>query len=124
MTRQYDLRRYPHPGKFEGGLMIDEYAYGVSLDGGADDEANFGDGNGWYGLLRHGHTIFRDHDPFLEQLTEDEAAFVKQAAGCIIHEDNQGFVSVTWYMADEQAKMDEDWNAIVDEMDDDDADDE
>ena len=37
------------PGKFY--TVLDSYAFGVTLDGGADEEESYPEGGGWYGLL-------------------------------------------------------------------------
>jgi hypothetical protein len=99
-----EIRSYG-PGKFN--TILDAYVYGVSLDGGCDDELS---GYGWYGLMRHGRTIFKDHDPLLESLNEAEQDQLTSAAGVILHEDLQGFVYVTYY--DTIEALDADWDAI------------
>jgi hypothetical protein len=58
------------PGKFS--TVLDSYVYQVTLDGACDEETGNTNGGSWYGLMRHGRTIFRDQDPFLETLNEDE----------------------------------------------------
>lgn len=100
------------PGKFS--TILDSYVYSVSLDGGCDEET--GDstiGNGWYGIMRHGSTIFRDHDPMLESLNEAERDKLTSCAGVILFEDSNGFVSVTYYDTKEQ--LDTAWSAIQSE---------
>lgn len=101
------------PGKFS--THVDAYVYAVSLDGGCDDEAS--DGSSWYGMMRHGHSIFRDHDPFLAELTDAERELITSSAGVIIREDSQGFVYVEYY--DDAAQLNADWLAIRATFDDD-----
>lgn len=97
------------PGKFN--TILDQYVYTVSLDGGADEEESSGNGDGWYGIMRHGYTIFRDHDPMLESLNEDEQEQLTSSAGVILREDSQGFVYVTYY--DTKEELEADWAEIV-----------
>ena len=100
-----ELRPYG-PGKFD--TMLDQYVYEVSLDGGGDASADAGTYH--YELRRHGHTIFRDHDPLLESLTPDEQTYLTESAGCIVSEDSQGFVSVEYFDAMED--LDAAWAEI------------
>lgn len=90
-----NIRSYG-PGKFS--TILDAYVYDVSLDGGCDEELGSVDESGWYGLMRNG---FKDHDPLLETLNEDEQAQLTECAGVILSEDSQGFVSVDYYDTDE-----------------------
>lgn len=94
MENSTGIRPYG-PGKFS--TILDQYVYTVSLDGGADEEESYGDGGGWYGLMRNGRTIFRDHDPLLETLNADEQELLTSSAGVILQEDSNGFVYVTYY---------------------------
>ncbi len=96
------------PGKFN--TILDSYVYQVSLDGGCDDEIGSVDEGGWFGMMRNGRTIFRDHDPLLETLNEAEQELLTTSAGVIIEEDSQGFVYVTYYTAD--AELDVAWDAL------------
>ena len=96
-------------GKFD--TMLDAYVYAVSLDGGTDAECGSVHETGhWYGLMRHGHTIFRDHDPFQEPLNDAERDLLLSSAGCILSEDSQGFVSVEYF--DTAAELDDAWAEI------------
>lgn len=112
MTTESTIRSYG-PGKFD--TILDEYVYSVSLDGGPDEELGSVSENGtWYGLMRNGSTIFRDHDPMLETLNEAEQELLTSCAGVIIEEDSQGFVGVTYY--DTEAEMDAAWRQIEADM--------
>jgi len=95
------------PGKFF--TILDAYVYSVSLDGGADEETATVNGS-WYGLMRHGQTIFKDHDPGLESLNEEEREQLTSAAGVIISENSDGFVQVSYF--DEKEKLEASWAAI------------
>lgn len=107
--KTWNLRLYPYPGKYEGGYMIDEYVHEVCFIG-CDDELGEVEGFGWYGLLRHGHTIFKDHDPELGSLTNDERDFIKSLAGVIVHEDSQGFAYFDYF--EDMAELDAAWNTV------------
>ena len=96
------------PGKFN--TMLDAYVYQVSLDGGCDEEESLGDGQGWYGIMRNGRTIFRDHDPMLETLNTDEQELLTSSAGVILSEDSQGFVYVSYY--EDKDKLERKWAEI------------
>lgn len=115
MTRTLEnpnLRPYG-PGKFN--TMLDAYVYSVSLGGLADESAEVGGSH--YDLMRNGRTIFRDHDPFLETLTEDEQTYLTESAGVIMREDSDGFVAVAYY--DDKDTLEADWaNVLEDESQD------
>jgi hypothetical protein len=97
------------PGKFN--TMLDAYVYAVSLDGGCDaEEGDTNEYGRWYGLMRHGRTIFRDHDPMLESLNEAEQEQLTGCAGVIITEDAQGFVYVKYF--DTNAQLNAEWREI------------
>lgn len=104
-----EIRPYG-PGKFN--TILDSYVYSVSLDGGCDEEEGSVNETGrWYGLMRHGHTIFRDHDPMLESLNEAEQELLTSSAGVILTEDSSGFVYVDYY--DSEDALTSDWTKIV-----------
>jgi len=108
-----DIRTYG-PGKFN--TILDSYVYQVSLDGGCDDEIGSVDEGGWFGLMRNGHTIFKDHDPLLETLNEAEREKLTSSAGVILSEDSNGFLSVDYFNTD--AELDEAWDRIVSDHED------
>jgi hypothetical protein len=104
-----NIRRYGS-GKFS--TILDSYVYSVSLDGGCDEEAGDVSEHGeWYGIMRNGQTIFRDHDPLLETLTADEQEKLTASSGVILREDSQGFVTVTYY--DNTEPLELAWSQIV-----------
>jgi hypothetical protein len=97
------------PGKFS--TILDSYVYSVSLDGGCDDEiGDVAETGAWYGLMRNGSTIFRDHDPLLESLNDDEQEKLTSCAGVILSEDSNGFVTVAYYDTDQQ--LDKAWREV------------
>lgn len=101
------IRNYG-PGKFN--TILDSYVYDVSLDGGCDAEEGSVDSGRWYGLMRHGRTIFKDHDPNLEKLNDEERELLTSSAGVILTEDSYGFVYVK-YFTDMKA-LDAEWAEI------------
>lgn len=111
-VKEYYLRPYG-PGKFS--TVLDSYVYSVTLEGGCDDEIGSVDENGvWYGLMRNGHTIFKDHDPLLEPLNSCEQDQLTSSAGVIVREDSQGFVGVDYYDTDEELTTA--WTKITKEL--------
>ena len=101
------------PGKFD--TILDSYVYDVSLDGGCDDECgSVGESGRWYGLMRDGSTVFRDHDPFCESLNDEERDLLSSSAGVILTEDSYGFVWV--YYIDNAKDLESDWQEIVDKV--------
>lgn len=114
MTDQSKGIRSYGPGKFS--TILDSYVYQVSLNGGCDEEEGSSDAGGWYGIMRQGRTIFRDHDPLLESLNDDEQAQLTSCAGVILYEDSQGFVYVDYF--DNADLIETKWRAIVAEHED------
>ena len=86
------------PGKFN--TILDSYVWEVSLNGSCDDETGSVDGGRWYGLMKNGRTIFKDHDPFMETLNSAERDQLTDSAGVIVSEDSYGFVHVEYFEAE------------------------
>jgi hypothetical protein len=108
--KNHSIRPYG-PGKVS--TILDSYVYSVSLDGGCDEEeGSVSECGEWYGIMRNGHTIFRDHDPLLETLNPAEQEKLTSSAGVILREDSQGFVYVTYYETGETLEVA--WSQIVD----------
>jgi hypothetical protein len=106
-----DMIRPYGPGKFS--TILDSYVYSVSLDGGCDEEeGNVSECGEWYGIMRNGRMIFRDHDPMLETLNTAEQEKLTSSAGVILREDSNGFVYVTYYDTDEALELA--WSQIAD----------
>jgi len=99
------------PGKFS--TILDAYVYQVSLDGGCDAEVGDSNTTGWYGLMRHGRTIFKDHDPSMESLNDDEKEALTSSAGVILREDSSGFVYAQYF--DSESELDAAWAKIEQE---------
>ncbi len=98
------LRRIDGPGKFESGLVVDEYLYDLTLNGCTETEAGDVETAGWYALLR---------GPFeadSETLTDDEIAYLASLAGAIVATDSNGFVSVEHYS--DPAALDSAWDSV------------
>jgi hypothetical protein len=114
MSKDLQLRRHPYPGKFEGGLVIDEVAYEMTLDSYTTAECwGASTGSGWYGLLE-GAVVGQPYADLGDiNLTEDELQYLRSVVGAIVHENNEGFVDVTWY--DDAKKLITDWTVIEDE---------
>jgi hypothetical protein len=114
-----DIRSYPHPGKYQGGLIIDEVAHLITMDGADDECGDVSEQGEWYGLL-YGPIIDPARGDVQEvagygvDLNSSEATFLAETAGCIVREDDQGFVSVEWY--ETPGDLDGAWIAIVAEM--------
>jgi hypothetical protein len=119
---EFDLRRVESPGKFEGGLVIDEAIYDLCNSGMSD--ASEGD------VQEHGHAYELVRAPIsldesdAPDLTPDERAYLRSlGGGAILTENSQGFVSVTYY--DTAEAVDAAWDRIVADLTpDDDASDE
>jgi hypothetical protein len=107
-----DIIRPYGPGKFS--TVLDSYVYGISLGGGCDEEESNGDAGIWYGIMRHGRTIFRDHDPLLETLNSAEQEKLTSSAGVILYEDSNGFVYVSYYATDDE--LNAEWAKVVAEF--------
>ncbi len=107
-TENKETIRSYGPGKFS--TILDAYVYGVSLDGCCDDEISTDGMNGWFGLMRNGRTIFKDHDPMLETLNDAEQEQLTSCAGVIVAESSDGFVDVTYYDTDED--LNAAWEAL------------
>jgi hypothetical protein len=116
----HQLRRNEGPGKFEGGLVIDEVVYDLSLCG-CDDECGDVQTTGWFGRL---DGPFRSDGPFADisatavaehALTSDELSYLAGVAGAIISEDSNGFVSVAYF--DDAEELSRVWDRIVAECD-------
>ena len=111
MTNKTESTIRPYgPGKFD--TILDSYVYDVSVGPGCDDETGDVQECGrWYGLMRHGRSIFQDHDPNLEPLNDAEREMLTSCSGVIVSEDSQGFVSVEYFDTDEELSTA--WDACI-----------
>jgi len=99
-------------GKFS--TILDSYVYDVSLDGGCDEEESNSDAGIWYGMMRNGRTVFKDHDPLLETLNDSEREQLTSSAGVILYQDSNGFVYVGYYTTDKE--LESEWAKVVAEF--------
>ena len=97
------------PGKFS--TMVDAYVYSVSLDGCDETHGSCSENGVWIGRMSPGRGILRDMCSDTEPLNEDEARLLTACAGVILEENDQGFVSVTYYQTDDELQYD--WNDYV-----------
>jgi hypothetical protein len=99
------------PGKFH--TLIDSYAFEVAGDG-VDEEASYGDGGGWYGLVRlDGPTRKRVAEVAAEgdgELTEDERELLDDSVAVIFFERSDGIVEADWF--EDEKKVDQAWADI------------
>jgi hypothetical protein len=117
------LRRYEHHGKFEGGLIIDEYVHAASLDGCGETVGSDDGGESYTSVDGPFADITPANEDGTPMFNADEIAFLASQAGAIIYESSDGFVDVTYYDDEESYLVA--WNRIVDSHDtDDDASDE
>jgi hypothetical protein len=101
------------PGKFV--KLIDSYAYELTLDGGPDEEASYGEGNGWYGLLwldpetRDAVAkVAVDHD---DEITPEEEDLLDDSKAVIFFERSDGIVEADWF--DDKKEAEEAWAEIL-----------
>ena len=93
------------PGKFTH--VIDRAIYGLTLDGGADEESGEVEGTGWRGLIRGRLSVGQAFEAIesagMVDVTTDELAYLTEEAcgGFIVSEDSQGFVTTCRYLPDE-----------------------
>lgn len=110
-----NLRSYDGFGKFEGGLAIDPVAYDLSLNGCDNDCGDVSERGIWYGLLR-GSLAPCATARLDNELNDEECAFMANAAGCIVSENDQGFVNVLWFDKSEANDMESQWSEIMASM--------
>lgn len=114
------------PGKFS--FPLDEAMYGISLDGGPDDEAGSStEAPGtWAGLMRDGDEladrIESDRKEF-PNITDKDLKFLRSdgSAGVILTERSDGFVEATYYAS--KSDLDKDWKEVQETLTLDDEDD-
>jgi hypothetical protein len=100
------------PGKFEGGLRVDELVYLLTLDGGPDEQTGDAQSTGWFGLLKGGgleEAVDPRGEPF--RPNADEVAYLTEQAGAIVFENSQGFVDV--FAFEDAAELEKTWREIV-----------
>jgi hypothetical protein len=105
------------PGKFS--YDIDEALYGLTLDGGADEECSYPEGGGWYGLMWDGAELAeqirkrrsKGEDEFVD-VDDDELEMLRTdgRAGVVVFERSDGIVGVTYYIS--KADLEKDWEEV------------
>jgi len=100
------------PGKFSTNL--DAYAYELTTDGGADEEASYGEGNGWYGLIWINPSTRKSIQKIAADdvaLDEDDDEVLNGSGAVILFERSDGIVEADWF--DDQDKAEKAWAAIL-----------
>lgn len=109
-----DIRSYG-PGKFY--TILDSYIYKMTLDGGADEEAGYEEGGGWYGLVHLAGAVKRLQEIAAEnhdKLTRDEIKELRNNVGVILFERSDGTVESAWY--DSKKKLAADWKQVEEDV--------
>lgn len=107
-TREALRGKYQHakmPGKYEGNShrLAAAYVHEITLNGFADEQVGTVEyGPGWYALVRFDTAAQRD----VSWLMDDEHVLVDPPTAAIVHEDDHGFVNVTFYIYENEAESD------------------
>lgn len=113
-----DGLRRARPGKFEGGLFINEYVYDLSLEGWADQEGDVSEIGVVYNRLHLGPEGLERIEEIAKEnkdtLTDEERDLISDSYGAILEEGEQGFVSVDWI--DTKKEYEKKWKEIEDEV--------
>lgn len=100
------------PGKFDS--IIDQYAYELTLDGGADREESYPDGGGWFGFLELDDGAADRIEEIAAEagdaLTADEEALLDASVAVILSERSDGGVEAEWF--DDRDEAEEAWAEI------------
>jgi hypothetical protein len=99
------LTKYPYQGKFEGEVALAPLAYDASLDGFGEPYDFGGDGFVDHYTVCQGPLTISDADREEHDLTDEDVAFAGGLLGFIVHENDQGFVSVTWFEKGEEVRL-------------------
>ena len=90
------------PGKFH--TLIDSYAFKTTLDG-VDEEASYGEGGGWYGLVLLDDATRKSVTEIAkDELTEEEQQLLDDSAAVIFFERSDGIVEADWFEDKEKAE--------------------
>ena len=123
MAIEVGIRSYG-PGKFY--KLIDSYLYEISLNGGPDREASYGEGNGWYGFMNLNpatksevHVIASEAD---DELTDEEVDLLSESVAVIFFERSDGIVEADWFS--DMDKAEAVWDEIEADTEGDDEDEE
>lgn len=95
---------------------LDQYVYGLSLDGWCEFETGTVDDVGWNGTFS-GEPGFlaQPDDRDYRALDDEDKEFIASVVGVIVSQDSQGFVSIEYYDETERDKLSADWQAIEDD---------
>jgi hypothetical protein len=102
------------PGKFH--TVIDNYAYELTLDGGADEEATYPqEGSGWFGLVRIDSgtrdAIRKIAEENKDELTDEEDDLLEDSVAVLLYERSDGLVEADWF--DSEKDADEAWADVL-----------
>ena len=99
------------PGKFY--TILDSYAFEIISDG-VDEEAGYGEGGGWYGLVwldknvrDRINDIADDIDNIRgeeDELTEEEFTLLNDSVAVIFFERSDGIVEADWFPTKKEAE--------------------
>lgn len=111
---QEGLRRYAHPGKFEGELHIAQYVYALVMEGWGDTAGSVPDYGQVYNALDMGEEALKRIEEIAKEegdaLTPAERNLILKSAGAIMSEGEQGFVGVEFH--ETKAALDKAWDEI------------
>lgn len=106
------------PGKYDA--IVDSYVHALDGEGWGDEEIGDVSDFGWYGLMSGdaGFLLEPDAIPRIareekDRLTPEEMRELKETVGVIIHENDQGFVGVTYYKS--AVKLKKAWEKLAEE---------
>lgn len=129
MAKKGGIRSYG-PGKFY--TIVDSYVFGVTLDGGADEEATYPqEGSGWFGLVWLDaptcQAIVSNAEADGDPLTDEEVEQLETHKAVILFERSDGIVEADWF--DNKAAAEAAWAEVLvdtegDEEDEEDEDEE
>lgn len=102
------------PGKFA--YLVDEIAYGITMNGSDDECGNSSEGPYFSCIIRGAVAIagaFADIVPAMYlRLSEEDKTFIRlHPAGFILTENSDGFTEVTWYSTEKERETS--WSELV-----------
>lgn len=104
------MRRITSPGKFEGCLVCDLYAYEETLMGNGDTLSDDCGGESYTRVDGPFQEDFIDGEYGFGKLFFSEKRFLQKQVGCILTESSDGFVSVSWYT--DKYRLFEEWDSL------------
>jgi len=101
-------------GKFEGGLLINQYVYDLTLEGWGDSEGDVSEIGVVYDALELGPEALQRIEEIAkedrDELTDEKRDLIKNSYGAILEEGEQGFVGVEYF--DTEKEFDAAWKKI------------